>query len=385
VESSILKRLAIPILLFLLAMPLFIPKVKAIYSFTFYGAYYDSGLYAGAVNCTFWRIEESPVNFELEGEYTVGAEQLPAVLQVHLAYNESRTIYLPYAEDLYVFIPEEANLYTYYFQVLDFVGVTNGGYIEIWLNVNGTSRLIERQTLALMNDIPFHLSWSYTYEVAIYHPDYGRGFVGTYVAGSKTTFLIAITREIFPTSIPSSGGITRSCLRNNGTWVQFYYADSLDQTNWVHFSIYPVGSSTPIAEQNSTSEPVSWNYYDLAPEESYIGLITISHETLGTYYWSWVLPATETIGENPFVFLDTFGEDFPFPLRYLPAILMILGIFMAFTWWNLPTGIVVGYLFAAFLTYLGWTPFSWDWLWVSGCISFIIAFGLAKEREGGMY
>jgi len=385
VESSLLKRLCILFFFVLLAVPLLVHKANASYSFTFYGAYYDSGVYAGAVNCTFWREGESPVNFELDGEYTVGAEQLPAVLQVHLAYKESRTIYLPYAENLYIFIPEEANLYTYYFQVLDFVGVTDAGYIEVWLNVNGTLRLIERQTLSLLNDIPFHLSWSYTYSIAIYHPDYGRGFVGTYVAGSKTTFLVAITEEIFPSAIPSSAGITRSCIRYNGTWLSFYYSDVLDQTSWVHFSIYPVGSSTPVADYNSTSEPISWSYYDLEPSESYVGMITVSHSRLGTYYWSWVLPATVVGGENPFAFLDSFGADFPFPLRYLPAIFMILGVFMAFTWWNLPTGIVVGYLFAAFLTYLGWTPFSWEWLWISGCISFIIAFGLAKEREGGMY
>jgi len=362
-----------------------IPKAYGVYSFTFRGAYYDDGTFAGAVNCTLWREGEAPVRFTLDGEYVVGAEQLPAVLTIHLPYNESRTIYLLEAGTYYVFIPQAGNLYTYYFQIVDFVGVSRTGYIESWLNVNGTLRLVERQPLSIINDIPFKMSWSYAYNIAIFHSDYGRGWVGTYVAGSKTTYLIHITRDIFPQEAPSTSAITRSCIRHNATWVQFYYSDTKDQTNWVQFSIYKVGSTTPVVEYNSTSEPISWNYYDLNPSESYIGRIQISHDVLGDYQWSWVLPSTRTVGENPFAFLDTFGESFPFPLRYLPATIMVLMVFMAFSWWNLPIGIVVGYLFAAFFSFLGWLPIGFEWLWVSGCISFIIAIGLAKERESAVY
>lgn len=384
-ENSILRKLCLPLFLslFLLALAP-IPKVKASYSFTFYGGYYDDGTFAGAVNCTLWRTNESPENFELDGSYTTSAEILPAILQIHLAYNESRTIYLLEAGDYYVFIPQEGNLYTYYFQILDFVGITDTGYIETWLNVNGTLRLIERQSLRLMNDIPFTMSWSFTYEIAIYDEVLGRGFVGSYVAKSKTTYLIAITQDLFPSAIPSTAGITRSCIRNNGTWLQFYYTDTLDQTDWVQFAIYEVGLTDPVATLN-TSEPASWNYYDLDPTVSYVGVITISHDVLGTRYWSWVLPATITMQENPFAILDDFGASFPFPLRYLPAVVMVLIIFMCFSWWNLPIGIVVGYLFAAFFTFLGWLPITFEWLWISGTISFIIAVGLAKERESGIY
>lgn len=379
-----MRKLLIPILLVVFAASTMPIKVHAAYSFTFYGAYYDNGTFAGAVNCTLWRIDQQPENFELNGSYTTSADQLPAILQVHLPYNETRTIYLIEAGSYYIFVPEEANTYTYYFQILDFVGVTEEGYIETWLNVNGTLRLIERQTLALMNDIPFQMSWSYSYNIAVYHADYGRGWVGTFIAKSKSTHLIGITEDVFPSSIPSTAGITRSCIRYNGTWVQFYYTDTENNTNWVYFAVYPIGSSTPIVSYNTTSEPVSWNYYDLDPSSSYIGKIQIDHNIFGDKSWSWVLAATETYADNPFVILDDLGT-FAFPLRYLPPVLLVLAVFLCFTWWNLPMGIIIGYLFAALFTFLGWLPITWDWLLISGSISFIIAIGLAKERESVVF
>lgn len=383
--ESILRKAILPILflcVFIAMLP--VPKVKAAYSFNFYGAYYDDGTFAGAVNCTLWRENQSPVNFELNGTYSTSADVLPAILQIHLAYNESRTMYLLEAGDYYVFIPQEGNLYTYYFQILDFMGVTDGGYIETWLNVNGTLRLIERQWLGLMNDIPFIMSWSFTYWVAIYHEDYGRAYAGTYIAKSKTTFLIGITPDLFPQAIPSTSGIYRSCIRVNGTYVSFYYSDTQDQTDWVYFAVYQYGSETPIASLN-TSEPASWYYNDLNPEETYLGRIEISHSLLGSKVWSYILPSVEAEDfDNPFAILDDFG-DFAFPLRYLPPVLMIIAIFLVFTWWNLPVGIVVGYLFAALFVYLGWIPVTWEWLMVSGTISFIIAIGMAKERESVVF
>jgi len=385
-ESSLLRK-AVPILIAAFCLVWMLsssaPKVAAAYTITFKGTYSDDGLMTSPVNCTLWREGEEPLTFELDGEYVASVQQLPAILQIHLEYNESRTIYITEAGTYYVFVPIDSR--TYYFQVLDFVGLENG-YIETWLNVNGTLRLIERQTLALMNDIPFEMSWGYAYEIAIYDPDEGRAFIGSFTAKQKSTFLIGITKDLFPEEIPSSAGIYKYCQRLNSTAASFYYSDLNDNTNWVHFALYTQGSDSPIAEFNSTSEPVSWLFNDLDPSESYIGKITVSHEILGDdYFWSFILPSTEApISENPFSILDNIALSFPIQFRYVPVIFLVLCIFMAFSWWNLPVGVVAGYLFAALFVYLGWLPITWSWMMISGSIGFLIAIILAKERESGI-
>jgi len=185
----------------------YVPKLYVSYStdsaflYRLYGAYNEDGDRDGAINITFYRPEEVPLSFELDGQYNATSEaDTRMVFHFDLGYNQSRVYYVKDTyEDIYVFKPSEPYT-TYTFSVIDYVGITNG-YLESLINVNGTNRIVERWSLSMLNDIPFTMSWARSYDIRLVCDEGTYTWAG-FVALEDTTQTIVIMPGMFPITYP---------------------------------------------------------------------------------------------------------------------------------------------------------------------------------------
>jgi hypothetical protein len=344
------------------------------------GAYNEDGTRQGAVNMTFTREDESTLVFELDGTYLANATTAGAVFTWDLGYNESRTMYVYGNETIYVMLPYDP-YYNYYFSVIDFAGL-EWGYLESLVNLNGTDRVCERQSIEIVNDIPFMFTWGRTYKMRLVC-NLGEYVFGDYVAGATTAYTLTVTADFFPTLPTHIGDLTVSATRENETWIRCAFIDAETQTDWVEFAFYEYGNDTAFHTYNTTSNSVIYNWYEGDSFTDYFVIVTVSHQTLGTKYWTYTCPAPVTGYGNPFAALALLG-DFPFDITQLPAILIIIVCMMAFSWWNAPLGIIVSTLIAFVLAWLGWLSIGWTWLSLAGSLSFLLAIAMRKDRERGV-
>jgi len=136
------------------------------YRYLLHGPYYESGSVAQTtVNVTLSIENTDPFNFVLNGTSGTADEEDIQIEQRGVAFtwnfssymNYSRTYFLTSAtfEEIWIYIPntatESVNIYT--FTVTDMVGVTNA-YLETVHTVGGQNRIVERQSLNVINSVP---------------------------------------------------------------------------------------------------------------------------------------------------------------------------------------------------------------------------------------
>lgn len=342
------------------------------------GAYNELGVRDGAINCTFFPSADTPETFELDGAYNVTSDYIGDLFTFDIGYNESRTyhLYQEY-EQIYVMKPTDP-YYTYFFTVVDYVTV-EWGYLESLVNLNGTDRVCERQSIAIMNDIPFTFSWGKSYKMRLIC-DLGEYMYGVYVAGATTTFTVVISKDMFPEARTDIGDLTVSATRKNASWIQCVYIDSNTSTNWVNFDFHEYGNTTAFHSYNTTSNTVVYNWYEGFSTTDYYVVVTIDHQNLGTKTWTFPCPHDVVGLGNPFEALRLLG-DFPFDPAQIPAVLIIIVVMAGFSWWNAPLGIIATILVAFVLAWLGWLAVGWTWLSISGSLGFILAIAMKKDRE----
>lgn len=353
------------------------------YTYNLQGAFNEQGtrstVSGGAINVTIFRETEAPETVELDGSYEFEAETSNTVMEFDLGYNESRFYYLYQTyEEIYVIRPDDP-YYIYYFTILDYAGL-EWGYLESMINMNGTDRVVERQTINIVNNIPFTFTWGTSYTMRLVC-NLGSYVYGDYVAGATSSFTVSVTSDMFPIARTDIGDLTVSAIRMNYSWIQVIYFDSNSTTNWVNFTFYEYGNSTFFFSYNTTSNSVTYNWYDGISTMDYYVIIEADHSTLGTKYWTFTCPAPTTGYGNPFTEGLSLLGDFPFELDQLPAVLIIVTIMLVFSWWNAPMGIIATVLVAFILAWIGWFDVGWIWLTTSGSIAFILALAMKKDRE----
>ena len=365
------------IVVFLVVSLLQVNVVYAAEQYDLRGAYNEQGTRDGAINVTMTRDNQSPTTFELDGTYLANATTAGVVLAFDLGYNETRTYYVYGNETIYVMKPADP-YYNYYFSIIDMIGL-EWAYLESLVNINGTDRVCERQTIAIVNDIPFMFSWGKSYKMRLVC-NLGEYVYGTYVAGATSDFDLVITADYFPVLPTHIGDLTVSATRQNESWIRCAFIDANASTNWVEFAFYEYGNSTSFHQYNTTSNSVVYNWYEGDSFTDYYVIVTVNHQRLGTKYWTYTCPAP-TIGYgNPFSALELLG-DFPFDMTQLPAVLIIIVVMLSFSWWNAPMGIIASILVAFILAWLGWLAVGWTWLSLSGSLAFLLALAMKKERE----
>lgn len=354
-------------------------ETSHVYLYRLYGAYDEQGYRDGAINVTFYRPTQESINFTLDGYNDVTSQaDTRMVFHFDIGYNESRVFYVGEQEymDIYVFRPSQP-YYTYYFTVIDFVGITNG-YLETLLNINGTDRIVERWRLDVLNDIPFTLSWGVAYKVRIVC-DQGTYLYGIFVAGATNSFTLTVTRNMFPLEATHIGNITISVNRTVANTIQINYTDVADQTAWVYVAIYELRGSVIVYTTNNTgnNQQITWSNAD--NKTDYRAHVVISHAVRGSLSWSYVFPAPETYS-NPWAFLNQFGS-FPFDLSQLIGIGIVTFVFGSFSSQNAPAGMVVGVIVAILLTAIGFLNISWAWLTVTFAVAIIAALSMQRKRS----
>jgi hypothetical protein len=169
---------------------------EAVYTYYFFGSYYEDGSDAGNTTVTFYRPTQPLLEFNINqtvSPYNVTCEaDTRMVFEFDLGYNYSRIYYVyETVENIYLFRPSDP-FYVYYFDIVDFVGITNG-YLESIIVHNGIDRVVERWRLDVLNDIPFTMSWGKAYKMRIVC-DQGTYVFGTYVAGAIPEYTLVVTR-----------------------------------------------------------------------------------------------------------------------------------------------------------------------------------------------
>lgn len=353
------------------------------FTYTLKGSYDEQGLYAGAINVTIYRTNNSSSTFSLAGTTVLTESAQALAFRFDLGSNQSRVYYCTNAtsETIYVIVPTSP-YYTYSFTVINYLGVEHG-FLESLININGTNRVVERWSIDVLNTaLPFTLSWGQAYSLALVC-DSGVYYYPDFVAGATTTATFTVTTEMFP-PIPSDlRDITVTAQRVNVTWIQSVYTDAASQTNWIYMAVSELGNATAIASTNVTASTLTWNWYGGDVDTNYYVRIIADHQVRGQLTWVRVV-ATYTTPTNPWLGLDTIlgtSSHFPILPSQLVSYAIILITFAAFSWKNAGVGLVVGNLTADFLTLIGWTGFTWSWLGISMTIAILVAIGLQKDRE----
>lgn len=350
------------------------------YQYYLFGGFNEDGSNAGAINVTFYRPTQPLESFTLNGEHNVTCEENHRMVFRFDQGDNLTRIYYVYAptESIYVVKVGEPTVINYFF-VVDYIGISDA-YLESMININGAERVIERWRIDKTTGlVPFTMTFGATYTMRLVCNK------GTYVFGSWTAQSSGTEKDyvidstVFPTAVPDSSGIAVYATRKNVTWIQAYFNDTLADTYWVEINITLYGESIADYSLNTTSYPVTVNWMEAGSEEDYFAVVTINHTTLGLRQYSFPCPAP-TGNTNPFTSLAILGT-FPFALSQLPAVILLLVLSAAFSYWSLPMGIFVSFIMALFLAWLGWLAVGWAWLTIAGFICFILIFSEVKERE----
>lgn len=370
------------------------PKLYVQYETTEFYQYYVFGAFnedgtddASGVNVSFYRPTQPTISWLQNGVETnvTCEENHRMVFKFDMGDNYSRIYYVKdRTENIYV-IQVGQPVVINYFTVIDYVGVTNA-YLESRMDLNGTERVVERwridQTTSLM---PFTMTFGSTYTMVLVC-DQGTYVFGTWTAqasatlGSATEKDYMIDSHTFPTVTPDTYGISVYAQRQNETWIQAYFNDTLADTSWVQINITEDGSSTPVWTENVTSYPTAVNWYEGGVGENYYVTVEISSSTLGDQLWSFNCPSGSHGGTNIWVGIRLLGT-FPFDPAEIPAVLIVLVVGAAFSLFSVPLGLLVQWLVAAIEVYLGWLAISWAWICLAGFIVIILAVTELKERE----
>jgi hypothetical protein len=363
-----------------------LPTVKAgasDYDYDLGGAYNEQGFKTTEdYNATLYRETEGQFNVtNLNGIYNyTGTKGL--VWKWHLANNDTRTYYLGGAtgganETIYVIVPAQP-WYSYSFDVIDFIGV-EWGYLESLININGTARVVERWGLDVINELPFVMTWGAVYQMRLVC-DRGTYYYPDFVAGADLSQVLQITSEMFPES-GQDIDVTVTASRVNTTYIQSTYVDgNSSSTSWIYMAIYEYGNTTVLTSVNQSTYSLTWNWYGADSTTSYYVNVTSSHTVRGILTWVLMCPVPVT-DDNPWSVLTYFlGDEWVIPAQHILGYGMCFLVGGSFSRKNAGVGIVSMIIVAAFLTYIGWLSFTYDWLVISLAVAILVAFSIHKEE-----
>ncbi len=332
------------------------------------GPYFESGQLAPyLISVTCYKPTEPYESFTLDGSggyedtYQINSTETISYFTWNIsspATNKTRTFYASgdSVEEILVFIPnDDEPFYVYTFSVLDVGAGITGGFLESVINVNGSSYVVERLSLNVLNSLPFWFSWAHRYDMRLLC-DQGSYTFGGFIALSEASQTLIITASMFPIAYQGQN-ITVAARRQNATWIQINYTDSETLTFWVHYSIKVREGQTwtEVYSTNASGQTQQLNWYGAESTANYLATVTASREEIYTFTFSLPAPASTTnVWEN---ILDLLGS-LPFPVKNAIGFVLVLVFAMGFSYIYTPFAVVGMALLAAFLTYIGWLDLS---------------------------
>jgi len=339
------------------------------YTYYVYGPFQDDGtVYNGTVHCKIQPSYNSSISFDLVGDgstfqnFSYGFEQKAILMSWGIGddanYTRSHYFKDDSVEYVYVFVPTDGTpFYLYGFNINDFEGVTNA-YLESLVYLDGESQIVERQTANMINAIPFYMTWGQVYNMRLVC-DQGVINFGTFLALAESETTLIIPYGSFP-YVPEGTYVLAEALRVNGTAVSFSYADAEERTFVVYVDLsYLLSNGTRVSVFSDSAETNSYFavWGDGDPDVSYRAIITAFRDGVNKTY---PFNLNYVSGDLPNVWagLSLLGSGLPVEVQYLPAIILIVGCLLVFSWWHISAGCWSAWFAAGVCYLLGWLPYD---------------------------
>jgi hypothetical protein len=365
------------------------------YRYIVRGAYYENGaVYPYIVNLTLYRTTESPLSYLLNGTdgeadtFTIDVEAKPSFFcwNTTTALNRTRIIYLSSAtyEEIWIYVPnEDEPCYLYTFNVVDMVGISNA-YLETIINVAGNNRVVERQSLSVVNSVPFWMIWAHRYSLRLVC-DQGTYVFGDFVALTEASNTLTITQAMFPKSYPTLN-MTVNAMRMNASWIEANYTDSLSLTAWVKVDIkykqLYSSTYTTAYSVNNTGSTSQVDWYSASSTTDYMTSFTASYNG-SLLHFSFPCPSPIN-GTNFWIGIwDAILGQLPFPAYQLIGSAIIILFLGMFTFWDTDMGLVIVFVVAGILTIMQWYTMSAP-IWIFG-FAMTILYILSEKKKREVY
>lgn len=359
------------------------------YGLTLHGPYYENGFLASKyVTVKVYFTDNASDTQTLDGTDGV-ADTLSLDYSLQPLYfawnlttggNKTRTIFLTSSsEEHLVLLPDpDEPYYLYTFYIADFFGMTNP-FLETSINVNGTTRTVERQASDAINPLEFWMTWQHFYTLK-FTCDEGTFIYGDFQARSINSQTIIITADMIPQA-DIGLDITVNALRINATFIQVNYTDSQVETYWLAVTISHKAGYSWLTDYttNNTGNTQQINWYDAEADKSYKVSLEASRAS-GTYTWSYSI-SLPPASVNPWTdLLSAFGTG-PFPLSNLFGFMITLCFFGMTTYLNRVLGCVIGCIVAGVFYYIGWLSIPSSLIVLALVLSAFFALTEAKRQE----
>lgn len=363
--------------------------------YTIHGPYYEDGSVADCyVNVSMTSAYASPVKFGLNGTDGVADTVTESLMyqptaftwNVSVGTNHTRVYYLKYDEsyeELYIYVPKPTDpTYLYTFTVISMPTITHP-YLESIINVGGSSRVVERQSLSVISAAPFYMIWSNKYDMRLICDDGSYTWAG-FVALSEQNQNLVVTMNMFPMLYPGSN-VTVTADRLNATYINCTYIDNQSKTIWCYMAVqYRSGSTYVNAYSvNATGQTHTLNWNSAASATDY-RLYVYALRSDGYQTWTFSLPKMNQT-TNPWTGLFESLGSWPIDASQLPAMLVVLFVFGCFSYADAAVGCGMGVLAAAGLWYMGWLNISYTLLGVGFVLvvfMFIAEYRRSRRLEG---
>lgn len=355
-------------------------------NYLIHGPLYEDGSVADAfVNLTIKQPFEADYEFTLNGTDGVADMANISLFQIasYLTWNitvtgnYTRTYYfLPTAtfEEVWIFVPDPTKAwYPYTFTIADFYGMENP-YLESTVALNGTTRIVERKSLATVGSVAFSMvQWSH----------YGLRFrcdqgilTQSFDAETSYTTNLQVLPGAFPTTSYSMP--TVQIERINGSIIEITYVDPTESTAWFYYSI--TYGDTVEATDNVTTNSYSVNWTSAVSEVDYL----VDAQAYSGKLYQWLITSSAPIDtSNPwsglFESLGTFPSGFE-PM-YIPAIVIILAVLGIFSYFSAGIGCVLAWIVTGVFMLMGWYSMGVPTFAFAGFASVLVAFSEAKKQE----
>jgi len=332
------------------------------------GPYTESGdVYNGRVLCHLYPSYNTTLTFTLGGSDGVAdnlvyqLEQQAVLMSWNISDtgNYTRTYYFTSttSETVYAFVPDvDLPFYLYAFTINDFVGVTNG-YLESLIYANGSNRVVEREPVNTINAAPFYMSWSKVYTMRVIC-DQGVLSFGAFTALAETNPTVIIPMGAFPRAVEGLI-VSVNAERVNGTVIQANYTDADERTFWVRvYFKHKLSDGTYATDyyQNATTSTFSVTWTSAVDDVDYVVQIQ-AYRDGEAKTWAFSCPYTRT-NANPWQGLNLLGSGLPIAAEYIPAVVLIIGALLSFSYAYISVGAWCAWGAAAYCYLVSWLPYD---------------------------
>lgn len=318
-----------------------------------HGLFLENGTYSGNTTINIHFTDDLDT-FTLEQYIEKNYDNTPLMISWPLSGGGTRRIYLISGNETHYIFAPYTDYQAYSFEIKDYSGVVGSGnaYLESYLIINGTERLIERVLIRdTLTPTSLLLQKDLTYRIQIRVVG-GTVYDQGYFTPSVDTIPTFIIEDVdWGDQIHFVGQyIMIEFSRPDPEYIQANYKDDLEESISILLEICLI-NGTQIWNATSTEQIIQFNWYDAINTTDYLVKITAQHTIFGEITHQAWLPG-ETGGYIDLPDYDIIGTGATKAL----AILLIFSAFMLTSRLNGYMGIFIATIVAAIMKAIGFLP-----------------------------